>query len=285
MNGLRARGLGLEGLDDGGDLGGAAEEHGPRGWSRRCRRSAGCAPCTARACPTRAARRPRSWGSTRPRPCGRLPSRAARGRRARRRGRATSWNAAYTGTVRYDTIARLPTACTRPASSEGSTKMRAAISLPAPTWGATVFTSSAESQLTIAPSPSRPAQAQHPLAQRGDEDGRLLGNGDPEPEAAHRERLVCLVTFSPVERGAQEPDRVADTLVRLVELHAVPPLDDHVRRRAEAEREPPGRGLAHRRDRRGECVRARACTRARSRYRGAAPAPTAAATASGMNAS
>jgi hypothetical protein len=40
-----------------------------------------------------------------------------------------------------------------------------------------------------------PGQAQHSLAQRGDEDRRLLGNRDPETKAAHAERLVLLVDF------------------------------------------------------------------------------------------
>ena len=60
-----------------------------------------------------------SRGSSRPRPCGRLPSRVATGPRARRRGRATRGTRRTPGTVRYDAIARLPTACTRPGVVDG----------------------------------------------------------------------------------------------------------------------------------------------------------------------
>ena len=48
------------------------------------------------------------------------------------------------------------------ASSDGQTKMRATISLPGPTSGTTRLTSSADSQLMMAPSPSRPASRSMP---------------------------------------------------------------------------------------------------------------------------
>ena len=60
-------------------------------------------------------------------------------------------------------------------------------------------------------------EPQHALAQRGDEDRRLFGNGDAEPEAVDGERLVVLGDLLTGERGAQETDRVAHALVRLVE--------------------------------------------------------------------
>ncbi len=80
-------------------------------------------------------------------------------------------------------MAKRPMPRTVSASSVGATKMRATTSLAAPspaacTIGATVFTSSAASQLMMAPSPSRPGQLQHPLPQGGDEDRHRLLRGD-----------------------------------------------------------------------------------------------------------
>ena len=57
---------------------------------------------------------------------------------------------------------------------------------------ATVVTSSADSQLMIAPSRLPPGQAQHALAQRGDEDRRRLLGPDAEAEALDLERVVLL---------------------------------------------------------------------------------------------
>ena len=72
-------------------------------------------------------------------------------------------------------------------------------------------------------------EAQHAFAQRGDEDRRLLGDLDAEAEPAHAEGLVLLVDLLAGQRGAQEPDRVAHALIRLVELEPVPTFDDDVR--------------------------------------------------------
>src|SRR5439155_10323413 len=90
----------------------------------------------------------------------------------------------------------------------------------------------------------------------GYQDRRLLRNGDAEPEAADAERLVLLVDLLARQGGPQEPDRVAHALVRLVERQTVPAFDDDVGGGADTEREVAGRGLAHRRDRRRERVRA-----------------------------
>ncbi len=76
-----------------------------------------------------------------------------------------SWKAAYTGTFRYAAIANFAMLRTCAASGFGTTKMRATISLSGPasrTYGATFLTSSAESQLMIAPSPTRPASRSMP---------------------------------------------------------------------------------------------------------------------------
>ena len=55
-----------------------------------------------------------------------------------------------------------PTRRARSASSVGHTKIRATISFPGPTSRATVGTSSAASQLMMAPSASRPASRSMP---------------------------------------------------------------------------------------------------------------------------
>ena len=55
-----------------------------------------------------------------------------------------------------------PTYRARSASSVGHTKMRATMALPAPTSGTTFDTSSADSQLRMAPSASRPASRSMP---------------------------------------------------------------------------------------------------------------------------
>ena len=65
-----------------------------------------------------------------------------------------------------------------------------------------------------------------------------------EPEALHREGVVPLVDLLASEGGTQESDHVARPLVGLVEGDAVPPLDDDVRRCADAEGEPAGAASA-----------------------------------------
>src|SRR5262245_18615969 len=71
-----------------------------------------------------------------------------------------SWNAAYTGTLRYAAIANLAELRTTSAFSLGQVKIRHTISFGVPsaaslTTPATFFTSSADNQLMIAPSASR----------------------------------------------------------------------------------------------------------------------------------
>ena len=132
------------------------------------------------------------------------------------------------------------------ASSDGATKMRATISLSSPTactTGATFFTSSADSQLMMAPSPSRPARRSMPSRSAATRIGGCSGT-HAEPEPVHRERVVGLGDLLAGERGAQEPHHVARLLVRLLERDAVPALDDDVRRGADAEHEPPGAAWA-----------------------------------------
>ena len=95
-------------------------------------------------------------------------------------------------------------------------------------------------------------EAQHAGPERGDEERRHLVDRGAEAEALDRERLVVGRDLLARERGAEEPERVTDALVGLLERDAVPVLDDDVRRRADAEGEPTGRGGAHRGDRLGE---------------------------------
>ena len=80
-----------------------------------------------------------------------------------------------------------------------------------------------------------------------DEDRRRYLGHDAELEPVDRERVVRLADLLAGQRGAQEPHGVAHLLVGLVERDVVPPLDDHVRRRADAEHEPAGRGVGQRR--------------------------------------
>ena len=129
---------------------------------------------------------------------------------------------------------------------DGHTKMRHTISLSPPAGvhdaGTTFFTSSADSQLMIAPSPSRPARRSMPSRSAATRIGGCTSGTHAEPEALHLERVVLLRHLLARERGPQEAHHVAHPLVRLVERHAVPPLDDDVRRRADAEREAARRG-------------------------------------------
>ena len=77
-------------------------------------------------------------------------------------------------------MARRPKARTVSASSVGATKIRATTSFSTPppaccTMGATVDTSSADSQLMMAPSPSRPASFSIPSRSAATRIGGLLG--------------------------------------------------------------------------------------------------------------
>ena len=108
---------------------------------------------------------------------------------------------------------------------------------------------SAESQLTMAPSPSSPAsrsmRGRSAATRMG---GRLLGH-EAEPEALHLEGVVALGDLLAGERATEEAHGVARAPERVHERDAVPALDDRGRRRADAEREAPGRGVGHRRRR------------------------------------
>ena len=130
--------------------------------------------------------------------------------------------------------------------------MRATISRSSPpaassTTGATVDTSSGDSQLMIAPSASRPARRSMPSRSAATRIGGVCSGPHAELEAVDLERVVGVLDLLAAERVLEEPHHVADLLVGLLERDAVPPLDDHVARRADADREPAGRGVGHRR--------------------------------------
>ena len=135
---------------------------------------------TRRASRGRSARRRRDPGSTRWPPCGRPPSSASTSPRGRRRARATRGTSRTPRRSGTRPTANLPAARTVSASSVGHTKMRATISLPGPTSGATFFTSSGESQLMMAPSASLPAMRNMP----GRSAATRIGGGSRH---AHRE--------------------------------------------------------------------------------------------------
>src|SRR3954463_3696153 len=97
-------------------------------------------------------------------------------------------------------MANLPMARTVSASSDGQQKMRATTSLPSPTYGTTVFTSSADSQLMMAPSPSRPASFNMPgrsAATSTGGAGTPSGNGRPSLKPLTLNVSYSSVTFSP----------------------------------------------------------------------------------------
>src|SRR5205807_1162425 len=71
-------------------------------------------------------------------------------------------------------------------------------------------------------------EAQHALAQRGDEDRWLLGNRNAEAKPAHAKRLVFLIDLLTGQRRAQKANGVAYALIRLVERHTVPSFDDDI---------------------------------------------------------
>ena len=159
-------------------------------------------------------------------------------------------------------MAKRPAARTVSVSSVGATKMRATISLSAPCGrctmrghrGHVVGREPVDDGAVALPA----GEAQHALAQRGDQDRRrLLGHGTgPSRKPVDRERVVGLGDLLAGEGRPQEADDVADPLVGLVERDAVPALDDDVRRGADAEREPARRGLGQRADGLGEQRRA-----------------------------
>src|SRR6478735_9917760 len=115
-----------------------------------------------------------------------------------------SWNAAYTGTFRYSATMRRPIARTVSRSVVGSTKMRAATSLPSPTMGATVFTSSAESQLTIAPSAARPASRNIPSRNAATRIGGGSARRMPSRKPFTVNVSYSAVTFSPASAARRK---------------------------------------------------------------------------------
>ena len=144
--------------------------------------------------------------------------------------------------------------------SLGHTKMRATISRRAAAAGVVDDADDAPHVLRRQPVDDRPVglapgEPQHALAQRGDEDRRRVLGSHTEAEAADLERVVGRRHLLPRQRVAEEAHDVADLLVRLDERHAVPPLDDDVARRADADGEPPGRGVGQRGDALGEARR------------------------------
>ena len=90
-----------------------------------------------------------------------------------------------------------------------------------------------------APSPSSRGEAEHLPAQRGDDDRHRRPGRGLELEAA-RPALAG-------EHRAQRLDRLSHPAQRLLERDPVPPLDDDVRRRAEAEHEAAARRVGQRR--------------------------------------
>jgi hypothetical protein len=94
-------------------------------------------------------------------------------------------------------------------------------------------------------------EAQHPRAQRPEQDRRAFGNGSRELEAVHLEGLEDLIDLLSVERALHEAQHVTGAGVGLVVLHAVPALYDRLTRGTESHREASAgrlgeRGDAHR---------------------------------------
>ena len=88
-------------------------------------------------------------------------------------------------------IARAAIVRTTSKSSVGATKMRATISL-SPTYGLIRATSSAESQLMMAPSASSPASRSMPGRRAATRMVRLHLGHEAEPEALDLEGVVAL---------------------------------------------------------------------------------------------
>ena len=133
--------------------------------------------------------------------------------------------------------------------SLGHTKMRATISRRRRALASSTTPTTRANVLRRQPVDDRPVglapgEPQHPFAQRGDENRRRLLGANTEAEPADLERVVRRRHLLARECVAEETDDVADLLVRLDERNAVPPLDDDVARRADADGEPPGAASA-----------------------------------------
>ena len=104
------------------------------------------------------------------------------------------------------------------ASSDGHTKIRAATGMSAPSSGVTVATSSADSQLMITPSASRPASRSIP----GRSAARKIGGGCSTGRASRKPRTrnvsYSWSTFSPANADRRKRIVSRDPLVGLDEL-------------------------------------------------------------------
>ena len=148
-------------------------------------------------------------------------------------------------------MANLAPARTTSAFSLGQTKIRATISRSAPpaascTTPATVRTSAGDNQLMIAPSASRPARRNIPSRRAAIRIGGVTSGRMPSRKPLISNVSNFCADLLAAERGTQEADHVAHLLVRLDERHAVPALDDHVARRADADGEATRRGVGQR---------------------------------------
>ena len=212
-------------------------------------------PGTRPASRGRPGRRPPRRGSRPGPPCGRRPSRRPTSRRRRRLAAEPAVERGVHRHVEVGGDGELAAAArTASVFSLGQTKIRATISRSAPAGGlahdaATVGTSVGRQPVDDRAVGLAAGQAQHALAQRGDEDRRRLLGADAEAEALHLERVVAAARPSPrVSAVAQEAHHVADLLVRLDERHAVPALDDHVAATTRCRcANRPGRGVGQRR--------------------------------------
>ena len=102
---------------------------------------------------------------------------------------------------------RRATARTVLMSSDGNTKIRATISLPGPTSGTTLVTSSAPSQLMIAPSASRPAKRSIPGRRPATRIGGGTSGGRPSRKPLIVKVSKAASTFSPVKAWRRKRTR------------------------------------------------------------------------------
>ena len=180
-----------------------------------------------RASRARSARRParRGW---RPSAALRSPSFHSRHMRLSCSPRPShSWNAAYTGHVEVggDGVAAHGPHGVGVVGRRHEDAGHDLLGSPPPascTMGATVATSSADSQLMMAPSPSRPASRSMPSRSAATRIGTGCSGTTPSLKPLTENVSYSSRHLLAGERGAQEADHVARALVGLVERDAVP---------------------------------------------------------------